>query len=217
MERHLVDQDNTNTMFPPSSAGKKAEADCSSLDLLSSVALGELPLSSHSHSLLPASAAPEKYICSKKKPAVGDEVRLVPARTLTDINEIESESYMQMKNMEVCGSRPIANSETTSTLKVPSFEGPGGLVARLSFPESHSSGSCNKEDATFVSRGLSASRLAVKELQCHTRGHPWRSRAQPSRFCHICSRTSKKVEQIHCRNFAAGACRKVVCRKCFLE
>lgn len=44
-----------------------------------------------------------------------------------------------------------------------------------------------------------------------------KSRSQPSRFCHICSRTSKKVGLVACGNFATGACRKVVCQKCFAE
>lgn len=44
-----------------------------------------------------------------------------------------------------------------------------------------------------------------------------RSRCQPSRFCHICSRTSKKVGLLACANFATGACRKVVCQKCFAD
>lgn len=47
--------------------------------------------------------------------------------------------------------------------------------------------------------------------------HSPRARTQPSRFCHICSRTSKKVGLIACGNFATGACRKVVCQKCFNE
>lgn len=44
-----------------------------------------------------------------------------------------------------------------------------------------------------------------------------KSRSQPSRFCHICSRTSKKVGLVACANFSSGACRKVVCQKCFNE
>lgn len=42
-------------------------------------------------------------------------------------------------------------------------------------------------------------------------------RSQPSRFCHICSRTSKKVGLVACGNFTTGACRKVICQKCFTE
>jgi len=45
----------------------------------------------------------------------------------------------------------------------------------------------------------------------------WKGRSTPSRFCHICSRTAKKVELLSCANLASGACRKVVCEKCFIE
>lgn len=43
------------------------------------------------------------------------------------------------------------------------------------------------------------------------------NRGTPSRFCHICSRTAKKVGLVACANLASGACRKVVCEKCFAE
>lgn len=42
-------------------------------------------------------------------------------------------------------------------------------------------------------------------------------RCQSSKFCHICSRTTRKVNSISCTNFRKGTCRKVVCQKCFLE
>lgn len=45
----------------------------------------------------------------------------------------------------------------------------------------------------------------------------WKGRSTPSRFCHICSRTAKKVALLACGNLASGACRKVVCEKCFAE
>lgn len=48
-------------------------------------------------------------------------------------------------------------------------------------------------------------------------GSMCRNRTQPSRFCHICSRTSKKVALVTCTNFISGACRKVICEKCFNE
>ena len=48
-------------------------------------------------------------------------------------------------------------------------------------------------------------------------GGGWKGRSTPSRFCHICSRTAKKVELLACANLASGACRKVVCEKCFSE
>ncbi len=48
-------------------------------------------------------------------------------------------------------------------------------------------------------------------------GGGWKGRSTPSRFCHICSRTAKKVELLACANLASGACRKVVCEKCFAE
>ena len=34
----------------------------------------------------------------------------------------------------------------------------------------------------------------------------WKGRSTPSRFCHICSRTAKKVELLACANLASGAC-----------
>lgn len=42
-------------------------------------------------------------------------------------------------------------------------------------------------------------------------------RLKPSRFCHICARTSKKVGLLSCVNFRTGSCRKVICQKCFGE
>jgi len=38
---------------------------------------------------------------------------------------------------------------------------------------------------------------------------------QPSKFCHICTRSYKTVRQAVCRNLVKGTCRKVVCEKCF--
>lgn len=39
--------------------------------------------------------------------------------------------------------------------------------------------------------------------------------SQPSRFCHICLRRAERVSLISCANLQTGACRKVVCEKCF--
>lgn len=43
------------------------------------------------------------------------------------------------------------------------------------------------------------------------------SHATPSRFCHVCARSSEIIELVPCRNVKYGVCRKAVCRKCFLE
>uniref|UniRef100_A0A7S1TKP7 Zinc-finger domain-containing protein n=1 Tax=Erythrolobus australicus TaxID=1077150 RepID=A0A7S1TKP7_9RHOD len=38
---------------------------------------------------------------------------------------------------------------------------------------------------------------------------------QPSKFCHICTRSYKAVRQAVCRNLVKNTCRKVICEKCF--
>lgn len=44
------------------------------------------------------------------------------------------------------------------------------------------------------------------------------SKAVPSRFCHICTRQSKKSSpHAFCLNINRGACRKAVCEKCFTK
>jgi len=39
--------------------------------------------------------------------------------------------------------------------------------------------------------------------------------AQPSKFCHVCSRCDDVVQTLVCSNIADGSCRKVVCERCF--
>ncbi len=39
----------------------------------------------------------------------------------------------------------------------------------------------------------------------------------PSRFCHVCVRPASRFGFLICANTSAGACRKVVCKRCFLE
>lgn len=39
--------------------------------------------------------------------------------------------------------------------------------------------------------------------------------AQPSKFCHVCSRCDDVVQTLVCGNIQDGSCRKVVCEKCF--
>lgn len=43
------------------------------------------------------------------------------------------------------------------------------------------------------------------------------SQATPSRFCHVCARSSDIVELMPCKNVKFGVCRKAVCEKCFSE
>ncbi|KAA8493543.1 hypothetical protein FVE85_4680 [Porphyridium purpureum] len=40
---------------------------------------------------------------------------------------------------------------------------------------------------------------------------------EPSRFCHICTKSAKVVRQAVCYNVQTGSCRKVICEKCFAE
>ncbi|KAA8497704.1 hypothetical protein FVE85_5289 [Porphyridium purpureum] len=40
---------------------------------------------------------------------------------------------------------------------------------------------------------------------------------EPSRFCHICTKSSRMVRQAVCCNLLSGVCRKVICEKCFEE
>lgn len=42
-------------------------------------------------------------------------------------------------------------------------------------------------------------------------------KAIPSRFCHICSRTPKRVRLAVCSKIKSGTCRKVICEKCFVK
>lgn len=41
--------------------------------------------------------------------------------------------------------------------------------------------------------------------------------AKSSRFCHICTRSSKEGEHVKCTNLRHGMCRKIVCLKCISE
>lgn len=68
---------------------------------------------------------------------------------------------------------------------------------------------------TPVVRGRAPRRLApARPIKKATVAN---ARTAPSRFCHICSRTAKKVGLVACANLVTGACRKVVCEKCFAE
>ena len=40
---------------------------------------------------------------------------------------------------------------------------------------------------------------------------------KPSRFCHICTRITKKLNVVVCSNIETGTCRKVICEKCLTE
>lgn len=40
-------------------------------------------------------------------------------------------------------------------------------------------------------------------------------RVKPAQFCHVCWRSTKRVEVAICSNIARSACRKVICQKCF--
>lgn len=40
------------------------------------------------------------------------------------------------------------------------------------------------------------------------------ARCDPSRFCHICTRSVNSVEVAYCSNIAKGECRKIICIKC---
>eukprot|EP00183_Erythrolobus_madagascarensis_P005935 CAMPEP_0185846734 /NCGR_PEP_ID=MMETSP1354-20130828/2271_1 /TAXON_ID=708628 /ORGANISM="Erythrolobus madagascarensis, Strain CCMP3276" /LENGTH=346 /DNA_ID=CAMNT_0028546935 /DNA_START=153 /DNA_END=1193 /DNA_ORIENTATION=- len=41
------------------------------------------------------------------------------------------------------------------------------------------------------------------------------SAVEPSRFCHICTKSAKSSRQAVCCNIKNGTCRKVICEKCF--
>lgn len=208
------------------------EGECSSLDLLSRVALGSFEL---------RAPTPSKRD-DKPLPAPDTIQPNLGGTPILSLRPDREESHgPAFGNMRMSYSAPPvssanggAHSKSSDDLRDKEIDskGRGASHPPLLWPKPSASGlqyhrlhshDISTETFSPVSSDDTAFRLvdpvgkiakATQKAVCKELAG--KSRGLPSRFCHICSRTSKKVSLVPCGNFLTG-CRKVVCQKCFAE
>jgi hypothetical protein len=73
-------------------------------------------------------------------------------------------------------------------------------------------------DTTLRERSLAIFLATEEQMKRPMKKSRTYSKAVPSRFCHICTRQSKKSSpHAFCLNINRGTCRKAVCEKCFIK
>ena len=177
----------------------------SPLDLLSHVALSQYPLPSikqpSGDTTPPPTHTPSSSLYAS--PTTPHNPHPLPSIRLAQYHS----NYLSHSQSQT---QSHSNSATTTT--------PTPSPSSVLYHADYSPLSC--DDATTSTSRLSPHlpppiTKAMHTLKNH-RIHR-QTRSQPSRFCHICSRTSKKVGLMPCANFETGMCRKVICQKCFNE
>ena len=173
----------------------------SPLDLLSYVALNQQPLPEPYQSINPPNSSTQSihYQQSQNQTFLNHQT-YTTSNPSTPYHLIKTEQHVSLHDMS-----PVSSEDALQTCTTPRDV---------------------KENQQYdiqrkLSHSLASSVVEIlpSNKQSNTKivSDATKSRSQPSRFCHICSRTSSKVDQIACGNFATGACRKVVCQKCFEE
>lgn len=174
----------------------KGHPDCASLEMLSDLALREIKSSSM---LVDSSTTPAPY-------SVGSMDRCNNFETSSSLSSpvslyaLQDSSFGEQKTgSESRGSYvPIARKASSESERTPYLQ--------------HATPVSPADPQRVDHRGSRISKRNPVNTQT-----PTKSRCQSSRFCHICSRTTRKVKNMCCANFYKGSCRKVICQKCFEE
>ena len=172
----------------------------SPLDLLSYVALNQQPLPEPYQSINPPNSSTHSIHYQQQQNFLNHQTYNT-SNPSTPYHHIKTEQHKPIHDMS-----PVSSEDTLQICNTPRDVKENQQQHNIQRKLSHSLAS------SVVEILPSNNQSNTKILSDATK-----SRSQPSRFCHICSRTSSKVDQIACGNFATGACRKVVCQKCFEE
>ncbi len=146
----------------------------SSLDILSGVACGEL-----------VSSPTSDYGAEGRTSAATSLARIPPPKmSANPVHDSPATSR------HIYSRTPLPSSPTELT---PGYN--TMTVVRIETQPTESS-----TESISPSRMSSRDKLSInKPIRKTAKGNAWKSRSQPSRFCHICSRTSKKVRLVACK------------------
>mmetsp|Transcript_12766 Transcript_12766/g.21863 ORF Transcript_12766/g.21863 Transcript_12766/m.21863 type:complete len:606 (+) Transcript_12766:602-2419(+) len=79
----------------------------------------------------------------------------------------------------------------------------------------HNSLATTPRRSSNVSAAVSCPSTPTSALKKSKRKPKMYLNKEPSLYCHICARDSRKVPSVVCGNYTSGMCRKVVCKLCF--
>jgi len=124
-------------------------------------------------------------------------------RSLNDAGLADGDAQNKILRKSSCASEGSEGSEASS-------------LADRFYPSAHTSGVDRKEksmqsDLMIKVYGTSEC-TAVKKQETESSAV-----VEPSRFCHICTKSAKASRQAVCCNIKNGTCRKVICEKCFQD